>query len=143
MHTADRRRRRWLLLVAVVLAGAAVTVLAAAELSGGGRPREAARSPAIAAPPAGEITTLRTALHDIGTRCRHRPTNGDPQLAADATTIVAFTHRYPQASFVLDDEHATPLAVLLVARQALRGCDPSAAATVGAALPPGYRNGTG
>ena len=138
---AHGRRRR--LLIMTVLTGAAASGVALAVSAATHDQPSTMRAAAATAPPSREITRLSAALAGIGTRCRDHRSRRDRRLAADAAAIVAFTRRYPHASFVLDDEHATPLAVLLVARQALRGCDPPVAATIDAALPAGYRGRTG
>ncbi|MFF7643867.1 hypothetical protein [Streptomyces canus] len=94
-----------------------------------------------ATPPAVDVRRVHNALHDIDARCGTAVSGkARAELEGDADTVTAFARRYPDASFRVDDETGTTLSLLLVVRQGLRDCAPTATARVNQALPPEYRD---
>lgn len=91
--------------------------------------------------PAVEITRVHNALHRIGAQCREAPVAGrQARIDRAVEEVLSFVRRYPEGRFPIDDETGTPLSLLLVVRDELRGCAPDSAARVNRALPPRFRD---
>ncbi len=129
------RRRRWAFAAATILFAllALGGVLAAVE-RGGGRGAEQA-------PSAAEVRRIHATLHAIDRVCTGGRVGPGARrlLELDARMFARFARAYPQAQFRIDDEDARSVSLLLVAREALRGCAPQAAAIVDRALPQNMR----
>jgi hypothetical protein len=112
--------RRRAVAVAVAAAGVLVVggVAAAIVVS--------ASAPSGQTPAAGDVARVHDVLHAIDRRCGPRGASMQPQ----AEILADFASRYPHAQFRIDDENARTTSLLLVARHALQGCDPEAAAVV-------------
>jgi len=145
----NSRRRPDLLLSAVAATVALALVVAAVvalrDRSGGGGGAAigavASRAAPAVTPPAAQVRPVHEALHDIDATCRAKGQSGEQtSLARDADTVIAFSQRYPDARFPIDDETGTTLSLLLVTRQGLRGCAPVLAARVNQALPLDFRD---
>jgi hypothetical protein len=142
------RRRPDVLLPAVVatvaLALAVAAVVAQRDRSGGGGAAVGAAASSAApavTPPVGQVRPVHEALHDIDATCRAKGQSGEQtSLARDADTVIAFSRRYPDARFPIDDETGTTLSLLLVTRQGLRDCAPVLTARVNQALPLDFRD---
>ena len=85
---------------------------------------------------AAQTADVHDALHDLDARCTRASTPGATQaIAHDTDVIVAFSERYPDAVFPIDDETGRTLSLLLVARQSLRRCAPYLVSRIDALLP--------
>lgn len=90
-----------------------------------------------AAPTAAEVRRIHAALHAVGATCaRGRLDARDRRrLVVAARLFARFAGTYPRVAFRVDGEDAGAISLLLVAREAVRGCWPPAAAIVDRALP--------
>lgn len=132
--------------VAIVAAAAAFGLVAAALAAGvGGSNRDA--PPAIvggtpsgtrsySTPPPRDVQQVHDALHDFDRWCTPQADDrARRHLARGVELIVSFARRHPDSRFPIDDETGTTLSLLLVTRNELRDCAPSAALVADRALP--------
>ena len=137
--------------VAVVLIGVAIVgtlILGTVLLNSGPSPDPPAAvvpsaqspEPRSSAPPA-QVEGVHQALHSLGDQCEPvRSDRSKPSINRDVNTILAFARRYPEGRFPIDDETGSVLSLLLVARDALRPCEPAEASRVDRALPAEFRD---
>lgn len=90
--------------------------------------------------PAAAVRRMHGALHDLGTQCGPSARADLAAVDRDVSTILDFARRYPEGRFAVDDETGSVLSLLLVARDAVRTCSPSAARRVDGALPLNLRD---
>lgn len=138
----SRREAVVLTIAAVATVGfGTAALLAPNDISDNSRSATATPSVPPIRPPADQVRPVHDALHDIDARCDRKAAASSDQgpLQRDADRVVAFSRRYPNARFPIDDESGTTLSLLLVTRQGLRICAPEAAATVDQALPAEFR----
>lgn len=152
---AGLKRRTWivlgvlatgLLLLGVILLLLGVISLAA--LGNSRRPGQDVAATGLGAPvpstyaaaPTLEVQRIRTALHDMGARCKPgADTATQARIFRDVNQLISFTRRYPDSRFTIDGENGRPLDLLLIARDEMRTCAPSAAAAANQALPSQFR----
>ena len=128
------------LAVTVILAAVLLRSVAAPSSPVAVVPSAQPPEPSSSAPPAA-VQQIHDALHGLGDQCEPvRSDRSKPSINRDVTTILAFAQRYPEGRFPIDDETGSVLSLLLVARDALRSCEPAEAARVNKALPPGFRD---
>jgi hypothetical protein len=83
-----------------------------------------------------QASPVHDALHDLDARCAKANAPGSTQaIARDTEVIVAFSERYPDAVFPIDDERGRTLSLLLVVRQSLRTCAPELVSRLDTLLP--------
>ncbi|MBN9620567.1 MAG: hypothetical protein J0H43_12695 [Actinobacteria bacterium] len=91
--------------------------------------------------PTVEVDRIRTALHDMGARCKPgADTATQARISRDVDQLITFTRRYPDSRFTIDGENGRPLDLLLIARDEMRTCAPTAAAAANQALPTQFRS---
>jgi hypothetical protein len=107
---------------------------APAVLLGGSAPPT---SPTV---PEDEVQVMHRALHSVGETCaRAAPARSQATLDRDVTVLLDFARRHPEGQFAIDDETGTSLSLLLVLRQDLGTCDPTALPVIESLLPPSFR----
>jgi hypothetical protein len=85
---------------------------------------------------AAQAAPVHDALHDLDARCTKANAPGATHaIVRDTDVIVAFSERYPDAIFPIDDETGKTLSLLLVVRQSLRACAPELVSRLDALLP--------
>jgi hypothetical protein len=151
--TAPGRPARRALVVAAVIATIVIVVIVAAAIAFAAG-RKPSRHPAsdtatgLGAPaetnyptaPAVEVQRIHATLHDMGARCTSGAgPDAQRQIGLDVDQLIAFAKSYPDAQFIIDDEHGTALDVLLIARDEMKTCDPAAAERANQALPAQFR----
>ncbi len=110
----------------------------------GGRQDAASAPPSPASAPAAEVQPMHNALHDTAARCPpggRALAQGQQELQHDVDLVLAFANQYPNVQVTLDDESGTSLSLLIATRADLRGCAPTQAARVNAAIPAEFRDG--
>lgn len=91
--------------------------------------------------PAAKVQQIHRALHALGKICKSPDATNQTALARPSVeAIVDFARRYPNARFAIDDETGTTVALLLVAREALRTCAPALIPQISQTLPSQYQS---
>ena len=88
--------------------------------------------PSSTAPPA-DVQVVHDALHDIGAECL-KSSPDFAMITMNVDSIIAFTERYPVGRFPIDDETATAVSLLVVAREATKDCAPTEATRLAALI---------
>ena len=93
--------------------------------------------------PEDQVRNVHRALHRIGDECSDPGPGTEAVVAQEASVILDFARRHPDARFEIDDESGTPLALLLVLRDELPACAPALVPRVEDLLPGGLREPSG
>lgn len=146
------RRRTWIALGAVGALATGFLLIGVISLAALGNSRQAGQDVAatgLGAPvpstypaaPMVEVERIRTALHDMGARCKPgADTATQARIFRDVDQLISFTRRYPDSRFTIDGENGRSLDLLLIARDEMRTCAPAAAAAANQALPTQFRS---
>lgn len=134
-------------LAGLLATGFLVFILRSSDSSQRNSPVVISGSPMTTAPsmeetaPAAEVQQIHRALHALGKICKLPDATNQTALARPSVeAIVDFARRYPNARFAIDDETGTTVALLLVAREALRTCAPSLIPQISRTLPSRYQS---
>ena len=145
---AGLTRRTWVVLGVLATGLLLLGVISLAALGNSRRPGQDVAATGLGAPvpstypaaPTLEVQRIRTALHDMGARCKPgADTATQARIVRDVNQLISFTRRYPDSRFTIDGENGRPLDLLLIARDEMRTCAPAAAAAANQALPTQFR----
>ncbi len=92
-------------------------------------------------PPRGRVDEAHRALHAVARACKQPLTTRKPDAIRRPVSIMEdFARDYPRGGFTMDGEPGSALALLIVLRSELQGCEPSLLSGVEAAIPQEYRD---
>lgn len=91
-------------------------------------------------PPVERVEQAHRALHALGRACETSGAKRRPGVLPHTVRVIErFAVDYPNGGFAMDDESGTTLALLVVVRFELQGCEPSLARRIEALIPDQYR----
>ena len=92
-------------------------------------------------PPRARVDQAHRALHAMGRACKQPMAAREPDaVRRPVARMMQFARDFPRGGFTIDDEPGSTLALLIVLRSELQGCEPSLLPSVEALIPEEYRD---